>query len=479
MNSFCSRRHFLKANSFSLASLALAHLLREDGLLAAPIQPPLGPQRFDLTPKTPPSPPKARAMISLFMMGGPSQIDLFDPKPGMAKYDGKPFPGEIRYDNAAEASSKVFASPFKFSRHGECGMELSELLPHLGTIADDITLIRSMKTGVNNHLQSLYALNSGTFRSGRPSLGSWLTYALGSETRDLPAYIAMTDPRGLPQFASQHWTSGWLPSIYQGTQVRPTEPRILNLDPADHLLGAAQARQLDLIQSINREHLASHPGELDLDARIASYELAARMQVAAKEALDISRESEATKKLYGIDQESTRDYGTRCLIARRLIERGVRFVQVLNVGQSWDHHGSLVKALPNNCQAVDRPSAALVHDLKILGLLESTVVHWGGEMGRLPVLQNDNGREKCGRDHNTFGFSMWLAGGGFKGGCVHGETDEWGHHAVKDVVTHNDYHATLLKLFGFDHEKLTYQRNGQQLTLTDKQPAKVVAELIA
>ncbi len=480
MNHFCSRRHFLRANSFGLAGLALAHLLREDGLLAAPmIQPPIGPQKFDLAPKTPPFQPKARAMISLFMMGGPSQIDLFDPKPGMKKYDGKPFPGEIRYDNAAEASSKVFASPFEFAKHGECGMELSELLPHLATVADDITLIRSMKTGVNNHLQSLYALNSGSFRSGRPSLGSWLTYALGSETRDLPAYVAMTDPRGLPQFASQHWTSGWLPSLYQGTQVRPTEPRILNLDPADHLLGAAQARQLDFIQSINREHLAAHPSELDLDARIASYELAARMQVAAKEALDISKESEATKKLYGIDQEQSRDYGTRCLIARRLVERGVRFVQVLNVGQSWDHHGGLVKALPNNCRAVDRPAAALVQDLRALGLLDTTVVHWGGEMGRLPVLQNDTGREKCGRDHNTFGFSMWLAGGGFKGGYVHGETDEWGHRAVKDVVTHHDYHATLLHLFGFDHEKLVYQRNGQQLTLTDKQPASVVHPLLA
>jgi len=478
-NSYCSRRHFLNAGSFSLGSLALTWLLREDGLLAAPVKPPMGPQKFDLTPKVPPLVPKARAMISLFMMGGPSHIDLFDPKPEMAKYDGQPFPGDIQYDNAAEASPKVFASPFKFSKHGACGMELSELLPNLATIADEITLIRSMKTGVNNHLQSLYALNTGTFRGGRPSLGSWLCYALGSETRDLPAYVAMTDPRGLPQFAAQHWTSGWLPSIYQGTQVRPTEPRILNLDPADHLLGEAQVRQLDLIQSINLEHLASHPGELDLEARIASYELAARMQVAAKEALDISKESDATKKLYGIDQNETRDYGTRCLIARRLVERGVRFVQVLNVGQSWDHHGGLIKALPNSCHGVDQPAVALVKDLKALGLLDTTVVHWGGEMGRLPVLQNDTGREKVGRDHNTHGFSMWLAGGGFKGGYAHGETDEWGHKAVKDVVTHNDYHATLLRLFGFEQEKLIYQRNGQELTLTNKQPARIVQELLA
>ena len=478
MRTFCSRRHFIKANAFSLSSLALAWLLREDGLLAAPIKPPLGPQKFDLTPKAPPHTPRARAMISLFMMGGPSHIDLFDPKPGMAKYDGQPFPGDIKYDNAAEASSKVFASPFKFEKRGQCGTELSELLPHLATVIDDITVIRSMKTGVNNHLESLYAMNTGTFRNGRPALGSWLCYALGSETRDLPAYVAMTDPHGLPQFASQHWTSGWLPSIYQGTQVRASEPRILNLDPADHLQGAAQARQLELIQAINRDHLEQHPGELDLEARIASYELAARMQVSAKEALDISKESEATKRLYGIDADETRDYGTRCLIARRLVERGVRFVQVLNVGQSWDHHGGLIKALPASCRAVDKPATALLKDLKSRGLLDSTVVHWGGEMGRLPVLQNDTGREKVGRDHNTHGFTMWLAGGGFKGGFVHGETDEWGHRAVKDIVNHYDYHATLLKLFGFDHTKLTYQRNGQELSLTNQQAARVVQEIL-
>jgi hypothetical protein len=477
---FCSRRHFLRASSFSLSSLALACLLREEGLLAeTPIQPPIGPQRFDLTPKTPPLPAKAKAMISLFMMGGPSHIDLFDPKPVMAKYDGQPFPGDIKYDNAAEASSKVFASPFKFEKRGQSGIEISELLPHFHEIIDEVTLIRSMKTGVNNHLESMLAMHSGTFRGGRPTLGSWLCYGLGSETRDLPAYVALTDPRGLPQFASQHWTAGWLPSIYQGTQVRAKEPRILNLDPAEHLQGAAQAKQLEFIQSINREHLAQHPGELDLEARIASYELAARMQVAAKEALDISNESEATRKMYGIDVEETRDYGTRCLIARRLVQRGVRFVQVLNVGQSWDHHGGLIKALPASCRAVDKPAAALVKDLKALGLLDSTVVHWGGEMGRLPVLQNDTGRDKVGRDHNTHGFSMWLAGGGFKKGYAHGETDEFGHQAVKDVVHHYDYHATLLKLFGFDHEKLVYQRNGQQLSLTNKQDAKVINELLA
>ncbi len=479
MNSFCSRRHFLKSSSFSLSSLALACLLRDEGLLAAPIKPTLDSQKFNLLPKSPPLQAKARAMISLFMMGGPSHLDLFDPKPQMARYDGQPFPDNIKYDNAAEASSKVFASPFRFAPRGQCGIEISDLLPHLSTIVDEITLVRSMKTGVNNHLESLLALNSGTFRSGQPSLGSWLSYGLGSETQDLPAYVAMSDPRGLPQFASQHWTSGGLPSLYQGTHVRAKEPRLLNLDPPDSLLGLAQARQIDLIQSINRDHLRGHPGELDLEARIASYELAARMQVAAKEALDISKESVATRRLYGVDVEVTRDYGTRCLIARRLVERGVRFVQVLNVGQSWDHHSRLVKALPDSCAAVDQPSAALVKDLRSLGLLDTTVVHWGGEMGRLPVLQNDTGREKVGRDHNTHGFSMWLAGGGFKQGFAYGETDDWGHHAVKNVVHHYDYHATLLRLFGFEHDKLIYQRNGQELSLTHKQNAQIISSLLA
>ena len=478
MNTFCSRRHFLRASSFSLGALALPWLLQEQGLLAGPVKPHTGPMKFDLAPKPTHHPARARAMISLLMIGGPSQMDLFDPKPALAKFDGQPFPGEIKYDNAAEASSKVFASPFKFERHGQCGMELSELLPHLGEIADDICLVRSMKTGVNNHGQSMYALNTGRITAGRPALGSWLGYGLGCETKELPAYVALTSPLGQPLLTHENWTSGWLPAVYQGTVVRPKAPYILNLDPPEHLAGAGQERQLGLLKEFNRAHLAQHPGELDLEARIASYELAAKMQTAAKEALDFSREPEHIKKLYGLDRDETRDYGTRCLIARRLVERGVRFVQVINQGQSWDHHGNLIKALPASCRAVDQPSAALVADLKQRGLLDSTVVHWGGEMGRLPVLQNDGGRDKWGRDHNTHGFSMWLAGGGFKGGHVHGETDEFGHHAVQDIVNHYDYHATLLHLFGLDHEQLTYKRNGLELSLTDKQGARIVKELI-
>jgi hypothetical protein len=476
----CSRRHFLQANSFGLGTLALATLLKQDGLLGAPVKPALGADaQFDLLPKPQHFPGKAKAMISLFMMGGPSQMDLFDPKPMLTKYDGQNFPGEIKYDNLAQASSKVFGSPWKFSKHGQCGMELSELLPHLSKVVDDICLIRSMSSGVSNHAQGLYAINSGRITGGNPALGSWLTYGLGCETEELPAYMVLSHPGGLPTFQSDHFTNGWLPATYQGTVVRATEPRILNLDPPATLAGNGQRRQLDLLRSLNEEHASDHPAEHDLRARIASYELAANMQTAAKEALDISNEPESVKKLYGVDNPTTRDYATRCLIARRLVERGVRYVQVLNSGQSWDQHGSLISALPANCAATDQPSAALITDLKQRGLLESTVVHWGGEMGRLPVLQNDAGREKWGRDHNTYGFSQWVAGGGFKAGYAHGETDEFGHKAVIDEVKHYDWHATLLHAFGLDHTKLTYKRNGLAATLTNDPGAKVVTKLLA
>jgi len=434
---------------------------------------------YDLLAKQPHYQGQAKAMISLFMMGGPSQMDLFDPKPMLTKYDGQKFPGEIKYDNAAEASSKVFGSPWKFQKHGQCGMDLSELLPNLGRIADDITLIRSMASGVNNHAQALYAINGGRSTAGRPVLGSWLTYGLGSETQNLPAYMVLSDPKGLPTFQHEHFSNGWLPSLFQGTLIRASEPRILNLDPPPSLAGAAQQRQLAFLKAMNEEHLSQHSGELDLQARIASYALAANMQTAAKEALDISNEPEHIKKLYGVDKPETKDYATRCIIARRLVERGVRFVQVLNNGQSWDQHASLIGSLPKLCGAVDQPSAALITDLKQRGLLDSTVVHWGGEMGRLPVLQNDAGREKWGRDHNTYGFSQWVAGGGFKRGYVHGETDEWSHKAVKDVVNHYDWQATLLHCFGLDHTRLIYKRNGLAASLTDNQGAQVIKGLLA
>jgi hypothetical protein len=463
-----------------IGSVALAWLLNDQKLLAeVPPQPQIGTPHYDLTPKAPQIPARARAMISLFMVGGPSHIDLFDSKPLLEKYDGKPFPGVIKYDNSAQASSKVLSCPWKFKKYGQCGMEMSELLPQLGSVADEITLIRSMQTGVDNHGQSMYALNTGRPLAGRPALGSWITYGLGSESQELPAFVAMTHPNGAPLLGGENWSNAWLPSVYQGTLIRPREPRILDLDPPEALRGAPQERQLEYLRQLDQDHLEQHPAESDLEARIASFELAAKMQTAAKEAIDISGESAATRRLYGIDDPVTRDYGTRCLIARRLVERGVRFVQIYNNGQTWDHHDHLTSALPARCREVDRPCAALVLDLKSRGLLESTLVHWGGEMGRLPVIQNDTGRDKVGRDHNTYGFSMWLAGGGIRGGYVHGATDDFGHHAVTDVVHHYDYHATLLHLFGLNHSKLVYKRNGQEMTLTDRQSARVVKAVLA
>jgi hypothetical protein len=474
-----SRRHFLATNALGIGGVALAWLLRQDGLLAEePARPELEPHTFDLLPRAPHHPPRARAMISLFMQGGPSHLDLFDPKPVLAKYDGTRFQGDIKYDNAAQASAKLLASPWKFARHGRCGTEVSELLPHFAEIVDDVCLIRSMQTGVNNHGQSIFALNTGRIQPGRPALGSWITYALGTESQNLPAFVVLTDPDGLPVEGVANWTNGWLPSLFQGTVVRPREPRILNLDPPQSLAGEPQRRNLAYLERLNRQHLERHPGELDLEARIASYELAARMQLAAREALDVGSESPATRKLYGLDDPVTRDYGTRCLIARRLVERGVRFVQIFTRYQFWDHHGSLRTALPAACRKTDRPAAALVKDLKARGLLDTTLVHWGGEMGRLPVIQNDAGPSNVGRDHNTYGFSAWLAGGGIKGGMTYGATDDFGHRAVRDVVTHSDYHATLLDLFGLDHTRLVYRRNGREQSLVDGQTCRVVREIL-
>ena len=474
-----SRRHFLASGALSLSSVALAWLMKQDGALAEEVKPQLERPVFDLKPKVPQHEPKARAMISLWMQGGPSHLDLFDPKPEMAKYDGEKFPGELKYDNAAQASAKVLASPWKFAKHGQCGTEFSELLPHIASRADDICLIRSMYTGVNNHGQSIQALNTGRTGAGRPALGSWMTYALGCESQSLPAYVALVDPGQLPVLGVENWSNGWLPSIYQGTVVRPQEPRILNLDAPPHMQGEPQRRYLSFLEKLNQEHLEQHPGELDLQARIASYQLAAQMQTAAKEALDLSQETATTKKLYGLEDPATRDYGSNCLIARRLIERGVRFVQVFTPNQFWDHHGRIRTALPAACKRIDQPAGALLADLKQRGLLDSTLVHWGGEMGRLPVIQNDAGADKIGRDHNTYGFSMWLAGGGIRGGMTYGTTDDFGHKAQDNPVSHHDYHATICHLFGLDPKHLNYLRNNQPQFLVGDQEYRVVKEILS
>ena len=368
-------------------------------------------------------------------------------------------------------------SSFKFSKRGECGTEISELLPGLSSIVDDVCVIRSMHTGHNGHEVSIRYMNSGIAGvTGRPSLGSWITYGLGSVSQNLPAYMVLTDPAGTPVDGTHNWSNGWMPSLFQGTVLRPKEPRILNLAAPAHLQGSVQASNLSFLNRINRRHLDKHPGEHDLEARIASYELAARMQDSAREALDIAQETKATQQLYGIDQEVTRDYGTRCLIARRMVERGVRFVQLFHSGQPWDNHTNLISTLPSACRKTDVPSSGLVKDLKQRGMLDEVLVHWGGEIGRLPVVEGDP--KTGGRDHNGQGFSTWLAGGGIQGGMTYGNTDDVGHRAVENIVTPNDYQATLLHLFGLNHNDLYYLHNGQEQKLVVS-AARIVNEIIA
>ena len=473
-----SRRQFLSRNAMGIGGVALAWMLAEEKLLASASKAARSPQSFDLKPKPAHFQPRARAMISLFMHGGPSHIDLLDPKPELSRRSGQDYAGEITYSFVNRASKKLMGSPWKFRKCGQSGTEVSELLPHFSEIVDEACVIRSMHTDINGHEPSIWYMHTGKSQPGRPHLGSWLTYGLGSENRSLPSYMVLPDPGGHPVDGVRNWSNGWMPPLFQGTVVRPTEPRILNLDPPAHLKGELQRQNLTFLAELNRDHLSRHPGDADLEARIASYELAPAMQTTAREALDLSGESEATKKLYGLDEPVTREYGTRCLIARRLVERGVRFVQLFINGQIWDNHEGIAANLPHCCRKTDKPSAALVMDLKARGLLDTTLVHWGGEIGRLPVTENHGVADKAGRDHNGQGFSSWLAGGGIRGGTTYGETDEFGHTAVVNPVSPNDYHATLLHLFGIDHQRLMYEHNGVEQRLTDGKTARVLHEIL-
>ena len=469
-----TRRQFLAENALGLGAVALTTLLHEDAVAE---KKKLKKEVFSLNSRPTHFGPQARAMISLFQHGGPSHMDLFDPKPELTRMDGKTYEGDIAFSFIKRATKKLKGTFWKFRKHGECGTEISELLPHTASIVDDLCLIRSMHTGANGHEVSIRYMNNGIAGvTGRPSLGSWITYALGSLANNLPAYMVLTDPGGHPVDSNHNWSNGWMPSMFQGTVLRPKEPRILNLNAPEHLRGKIQQHNLGFLDSLNRRHLERHPGENDLEARIASYELAARMQDAAREALDISRETKQTHSLYGLDRKETREYGTRCLIARRLVERGVRFVQLFHNGQPWDNHNSLKTTLTSACMKTDQPSAALVQDLKQRGMLDEVLVHWGGEIGRLPVVEGDP--KTGGRDHNGQGFSTWLAGGGIRGGMTYGNTDEVGHRAVENVVTPNDYQATVLHQFGIDHQKLQFLQNGQAQKLVVKSNARVLKEIL-
>jgi hypothetical protein len=389
-------------------------------------------------------------------------MDLFDYKPALNKWSGKPYPGgnlEIHFDKQA---GNVLGAPYEFHRHGQCGMHLSELLPYTGSIVDDITLVRSMTTGSVDHESALRIIHTGRFLAGLPTLGAWVLYGLGSENENLPAYVVLSDPGGLPVDGERNWSSGFLPAIYQGTPFRSGSSPVFNLRTPSKTPLQARLNQLNLLKELNRQHASQYPDNTELNARIANFETAARMQTAVPEALDLSRESDATKKLYGLDNPVTEEYGRRCLLARRLIERGVRFVQLFLNGQPWDTHDKNAERLKGLCAKTDQPSAALVKDLKARGLLDSTVVLWTGEFGRLPVSQG-----KDGRDHNRHAFSLWVAGGGFKGGHVHGATDEFGYRSVEDVVSVPDFHATLLHTLGVDHKALSFPHEGRAASLTD------------
>jgi len=465
-----SRREMLARAGTGFGLLGLARLLAED---AAGFT--LPSSSDPLAVRTSEALPRAKRVIFLFMSGGPSHVDLFDPKPRLARDNGKELPfAKPKLERTK--TGNILKSPWSFQKHGQCGTEVSELLPHLSTCVDDLCVIRSMVADNINHNGACLQMNTGEQAFSRPSLGSWLTYGLGSENRDLPGFIVISPAQ--PAQGAPLWSSSFLPAAYQGTLVTDLNKPIANLANQKFSLGE-QRRQLDLLKGLNDLHQQAREEDSRLSARIESFELAFRMQMQAPEAFDTERESIETKKLYGVGEGITDIFGKQCLMARRLVERGVRMVQVYHTQtvkrsscQLWDQHGGLREELANNCAATDKPIAGLLADLKARGLLEDTLVVWGGEFGRTPT-ENTNGRE-----HHPFGFTMWLAGGGIKGGMVHGATDEFGWHAVQDKVHVHDLHATILHLMGLDHEKLTFRYSGRDFRLTDV-AGKVVREILA
>jgi hypothetical protein len=455
------------ANGFGLIGLAsvLADAARGE---PAPADP--------LAVKPPHFAPKAKRVIFLFMSGGPSHVDTFDPKPRLQHDTGKPLPFEMP-KLVRTKTGNLLGSPWKFARHGECGTEVSELFPHVAEHVDDLCVIRSMVADNINHNGACLQMNTGEQAFSRPSLGSWLLYGLGSENRDLPGFVVLSPSQ--PAQGAPLWSSSFLPAAFQGTLVSDLKNPVANL-PAAGADPARQRRQLDALRELNELHRAGREDDSRLAARIAAFELAFRMQREAPEAFSVAGESPATRQMYGLGQKETEIFGTQCLLARRLVERGVRCVQVYHTQTSkrsscqlWDQHGGLKTELPANCRATDRPIAALLTDLKARGLLKDTLVLWGGEFGRTPTAEGTDGRE-----HHPFGFTMWLAGAGVKGGIVHGATDEFGWHAVEDKVHVHDLHATLLYLMGLDHERLTFRHGGRDYRLTDVS-GRVVQEMLA
>ena len=471
-----TRRDFFSSMVDGLHGTALATLLGADLFSAAPARA-NEPAIYDLKPKAPQFPARAKSVIHLFMNGGPSQMDLFDPKPALKRLAGTAPSRELSFAiSNGKVAGTLFPSPFEFKRAGKCGMEISDMLPHLQGCADDIALIRSMYGEHANHEPALFLMHTGRTIASRPSMGAWVAYGLGTENQNLPAYVVLDDPKGLPINGISNWQSAWLPPIYQGTRFRAEGTPVLNLEPRAEVPAPLVEAERNLLRKLDEAHRKERPYQPELDARISSYELSARMQLAASDALDVNKESEATREAYGLNDPLTGSYGKRCLMARRLVERGVRFVQLYIESQIFDTHGDLQAGLQYACGKTDKPVAALLKDLKQRGLLDSTLIVWGGEFGRLPISQ---GEGKPGRDHGPSGFSVWMAGGGTKGGTVHGATDDIGFKAVENRVSVHDFHATILHLLGLNNRDLFLDRHGLKERLTDQFPARVVSEILA
>jgi hypothetical protein len=454
-----SRRRFLQRAGAGFGVLALASLLRQEGLLAA--EAPSGP----LAPRQPHYPPRAASVIFLFMSGGPSHVDLFDPKPDLIRLAGQPIPESFGHFKTRRnvAKNKLMPPLRPFQPHGQCGMEISDFLPNIAKHADRLCLLRGCYGDSVTHPESVYQMNTGSILMGRASLGAWTAYGLGTENQNLPAFVVLPDPAGWPKGGAPAWSSGYLPATCQGTLLRGGTVPVLDLATPDGISPVQQRRTLDLFNRLNRDSLPPDDPGGELSARIAAYELAWRMQSHAPEAVDISKETEATRRLYGLDQKHTGEFGMRCLLARRLVERGVRFVQ-LYCGDTngWDGHSKMEENHSRLCAQSDLPVAGLLSDLASRGLLDSTLVIWAGEFGRMPMSEGSDGR-----DHNPHGYSLWMAGAGIRGGQVIGSTDAVGLRAESDKTHIHDLHATILHLLGFDHERLTFHHGGRDQRLTD------------
>ncbi|MEM1224794.1 MAG: DUF1501 domain-containing protein [Planctomycetota bacterium] len=488
---FCrrTRREFMWQGGAGFGATALTSLLCDDGVLAREPRSAIASSGSTATSELAPGPmavkpthfaPKAKSVIFLFMYGGPSHIDTFDYKPDMKGMDGQTATVKTFGRGGHRSGGRIVEPRWDFQQYGQSGKWVSSLFPNVAKHVDDIAFLHSMTADSPIHGSAMLMMNSGKILSGNPAMGSWLTYGLGSENQDLPGFVVMLDPTGGPISGAKNWSSGYMPATYQGTVFRTEGAPILDLNPPKDLPVGLQRRLIDDIQTANRDHLARHAQEGDLASRIASYELAYRMQSAAPEAVDLATETQETLSLYGIDQPRTEDFGKRCLLARRLVQRGVRFIQLYSGGahndDNWDAHGDLEKNHNHHAGATDKPIAALLADLKRSGLLDETLVVWGGEFGRQPTAEYAKG---SGRDHNAYGFTMWMAGGGIRGGISYGSTDELGSKAVDDTLHVKNLHATILHQMGLDPNHLSYFYGGLDQKLVGVEHVEPIHDIIA